>query len=120
MADYRVSRAAQADIASILGWSNEQFGEEARQRHEKLIVAAIRDAAARTPDNVGDLARPELGRGVFFWHPSRSWATPTGGRVRQPRHFLVCRRDDALLVVGRVLHEAMDPQRHLQAERTWE
>ncbi|WP_372698328.1 type II toxin-antitoxin system RelE/ParE family toxin [Arthrobacter sp. JSM 101049] len=119
MADYRVSRAAQADIASILGWSNEQFGEEARQRYEKLIVAAIRDAA-RTPDNVGHLARPELGRCVFFWHLCRSRATSTGGRVRQPRHFLLCRRDDDLLVVGRVLHEAMDPQRHLQAERTWE
>ena len=42
MANFRVSHAAQADIISILAWSNEQFGEEARRRYEALIAAAIR------------------------------------------------------------------------------
>ncbi|MGH8959735.1 MAG: hypothetical protein ACRDWT_00760 [Jatrophihabitantaceae bacterium] len=64
MEGYRLTHAARADIVSILAWSQEQFGEEARKRHEALIVTAIRDAASRG-DAVGDALRPELGQGVF-------------------------------------------------------
>jgi toxin ParE1/3/4 len=60
MARYRLTNAAQADMIAILSWSQEQFGEQARQRYEALIVAAIRDAASRT-DDVGHTPRPELG-----------------------------------------------------------
>jgi hypothetical protein len=68
MAGYRLTHAAQADIISILAWSDEQFGEEARKRYETLIATAIR-----------------------------------GG----------------VLIIGRVLHDAMDPLRHVGAERPW-
>ncbi len=34
MAGYRLSHAAQDDIVSILAWTHEHFGEEARQRYE--------------------------------------------------------------------------------------
>ena len=63
MARYRLTDAAQADIVSILAWSEEQFGEEARKRYEALIATAIRDAASHTGD-VGHTPRPELGDGV--------------------------------------------------------
>lgn len=117
MANFRVSHAAQADIISILAWSNEQFGEEARRRYEALIAAAIRDAASRA-DDVGHTLRPELGDGVFTWHLSQSRTRSRGGSVHRPRYFLVCRRNGHLLAIGRVLHDAMDVQRYADPEST--
>ena len=107
---YRLTHAAQADIASILAWSQEEFGVEARERYQALIAAAIRDVASR-PDDVGHVPRPELGDGVFSWHLSQSRQRSRGGVVRRPRHFLICRREGDLLVIGRILHDAMDLQR---------
>ena len=119
MAEYRLTRAAQADIISILAWSDEQFGEEARKRYEALIVTAIRDAASRT-DKAGHTPRPELGEGVFSWHLSQSRARSPGSGVRRPRHFLICRRDGEMLIIGRILHDAMDLRRHVDLQQTWD
>lgn len=116
MRRYRLTHAAQADIVSILAWSDEQFGEEARKRYEALIVTAIRDAASRT-DEIGHAPRPELGDGVFSWHLSQSRAHMSGRSVRRPRHFLICRRDGDALVIARVLHDAMDLRRHVDLGR---
>lgn len=118
MAEYRLTHAARADIVSILAWSGEQFGEEARKRYEALIATAIRDAASRIED-IGHTYRPELGEGVFSWHLSRSRVRSLGGQVRRPRHFLICRHDGDVLVIGRVLHDAMDLQRDVDAQYRW-
>lgn len=112
MAGYRLTHVAQADIAGILAWSQEKFGEEARKRYETLIATAIRDAASRT-DDVGHTARPELGDGVFSWHLSQSRIRSPGKAVHRPRHFLICRRDGNLLIIGRVLHDAMELRRYV-------
>ena len=119
MATYRLTHAAQDDIVSILAWSHEQFGEEARKRYEALIAVAIRDAATGGSD-VGRTERPELGDGVFSWHLAQSRTRSRGGAVHRPRHFLVCRRDGEVLVVGRVLHDAMELRRHLDRRQIWE
>ena len=119
MARYRLTHVAQADIVSILAWSHERFGVEARKRYEVLIATAIRDVAARN-DEIGVTARPELGSGVFSWHLAQSSSRSPGGTVHRPRHFLICRRDGDLLVVGRVLHDAMELRRHLDPQRDWE
>lgn len=119
MARYRLTGAAQADIVSILAWSHEQFGEEARQRYEALIATAIRDAASRC-DEVGQILCPELGAEVFSWHLAQSRTRSSGGTVHRPRHFLICRRDGDVLVVGRVLHDAMELRRHLDPKQPWE
>jgi toxin ParE1/3/4 len=119
MAGFRLTQTARADIVSILAWSHEQFGEEARKRYEALIATAIRDAASRSDDD-GHTLRPEIGEGAFTWHLSRSRARAPGGRVHRPRHFLVCRRDGDTLVIGRVLHDAMDLRRHVDPWRTWD
>lgn len=116
---YRLTHAAQSDITSILAWANEQFGTEARQRYQALIITAIRDAAARA-DNIGHIPRPELGDGVFSWHLSQSRDHAPGGTVRRPRHFLICRRESDILVIGRVLHDAMDLRRHVDPQQPWE
>lgn len=119
MAGYRLTHAARADIISILAWSHEQFGEEARKRYEALIATAIRDAARQGGDR-GHTPRPELGEGVYSWHLSHSRDRAPEGKVHRPRHFLICRRDGDTLVIGRVLHDAMDLRRHIDARRTWD
>ena len=114
MLRYRLSDAAQADVINILAWTHEQFGQAARLRYESLIVAALRDVATQ-PDRPGSIARPELGAGVRSWHLrlSRDHAGTGAEVVHRPRHFLVYRFEPALLVVGRVLHDAMELARHL-------
>lgn len=116
---YRITESAQADILAILAWSLEQFGEEARGRYGALIAAAIRDVASDSR-TVGAVLHPELGEGVFTWHLSKSRGRSSGARVRQPRHFLVCRQDADALVIGRVLHDAMDLRRHIDRESRWD
>lgn len=116
---YRLTHAAQADIMSILVWSHDKFGEEARQRYEALITAGIRDAAAHST-GAGWTVRPELGEGVFSWHLAQSRTHSRGGSVHRPRHFLICRRDGEVLVVGRVLHDAMELRRYLDPHQPWE
>lgn len=121
MLRYRLSDSAQADVISILGWTHEQFGGAARLRYERLIVAALRDVAAQ-PDRPGSAARPELGAGVRSWHLrlSRRHVAVREGMVRRPRHFLIYRVEPAMLVVGRVLHDAMELAQHLNPEAVWE
>jgi len=114
---YRLSAAAQSDIIQILAWSQERFGKAARLRYEALLVAAFRDFA-ELPDRPGSQARPELGAGVRSWHLrlSRERARTTTGVAARPRHFVLYRIDADLLVVGRVLHDAMELARHMDAE----
>lgn len=115
---FRLSHAAQADVVSILAWTHEQFGEGARQRYEVLIATAIDDAAV--PGAPGSSVRPDLGAGVFSWHLSSSRARSPGERVGRPRHFLVCRWENTVLVVGRVLHDAMDVRQQLDSRHMWD
>jgi toxin ParE1/3/4 len=121
MLRYRLSEAAQGDVINILAWTHEQFGEAARLRYESLIVAALRDVASQ-PDRPGSLARPELGTDVRSWHLrlSRDHVRPGAEGVRRPRHFLVYRFEPGLVVVGRVLHDAMELARHLDPDTSWE
>lgn len=121
MVRYRLSEAAQSDILDILAWSQEQFGDGARTRYEVLIVAALRDVAAQ-PDRPGSIERPELGAAVRSWHLrlSRERARTENGVVRHPRHFLIYRPEPGQVVIGRVLHDAMELARHLDPERSWE
>ena len=118
---YRLSEAAQGDVLDVLAWTHEQFGEAARLRYESLIVAALRDVASQ-PDRPGSLARPELGAGVRSWHLrlSREHMGTSVGVVRRPRHFIVYRFEPGLVVVGRVLHDAMELARHLGPDTSWE
>jgi toxin ParE1/3/4 len=115
---YRISHAATADIIDILAWSHDQFGEQARQRYEKLIATAIRDLAT-DPTRSGSVNRPELGDGVRSWHLRGSRDHTAGDVVRRPRHLLVYRTDNDILVIGRVLHDAMELRRHIDADRSW-
>lgn len=121
MARYRLSAAAQADIVSILTWTHEHFGEAARLRYETLIATALREIAHH-PTRPGSLERHELGGNVRSWHLglSRNRARTGSGVVRRPRHFLIYRLDGEMVVVGRLLHDAMELTRHLCPEQSRE
>lgn len=121
MARYRVTASAQADIIEILSRTEEQFGEAGRLRYERLIVTAIRDIAGN-PTRPGTWDREELGRDARTWHlrGSRERARMESGIVRRPRHLLLFRVEaEGLVVIGRVLHDAMELDRHLPTERDW-
>jgi toxin ParE1/3/4 len=118
MPQYRLSVSAQEDITRILDRSSENFGEAAEARYAALIAAAIRHAASLT-DDIGFAAHPEYGDGVLTWHLAHSATLSRGGPVRRPRHVLVCRWEGDVLAIGRVLHDSMDPSRHLARETDW-
>jgi toxin ParE1/3/4 len=118
---YRLSQAAQSDIVDILTWTHANFGEAARQRYEALLIAAIRDLA-ENPARPGSQARPELGENARCWHlrSSRDRARTDQGIVRRPRHFVIYRVSDATTItIGRILHDAMELERHLPKGKDW-
>ena len=118
MPRFILSRAAERDIESILAWTHERFGEQARLRYEALPVRAILDVADNA-ERTGSQRRPEIApnaRTYHLWH-SRDRVQPSSDRVRSPRHFLLFRiRGDSAIEIGRVLHEAMDLGHHLPDE----
>lgn len=105
----RIADAAQNDIVGILRWSHQQFGPAARQRYEGLIKTALREIAA-DPTAPGSHDRPEIGPGVRSRHLrlSRRKAAIGPATVGRPRHFILYRIEDDLVVIGRVLHDSMD------------
>lgn len=105
-----VSALAQADIAHVLSWIEQRYGERARGRYQQLLSSALRDLAAN-PLRLGTAARPELGEGVRSYH-LRSARKQAG--VARPRHLILYRiRGISTVEVGRLLHDAMELERHV-------
>jgi len=115
MPQYRISNAARADIVDILRLSQAQFGDQARQRYQALILAALQ-AIADTPYRIGSYERDELVLGLRSYHLiySRQQAKQPLGAVKSPRHVVFYRVASAdVIEVVRLLHEAMEGQLHL-------
>ncbi|KAB0519778.1 type II toxin-antitoxin system RelE/ParE family toxin [Pseudomonas extremorientalis] len=115
MPQYRISNAARADIVDILRRSQTQFGDQARQRYQALIFAALQ-ALADTPYRIGSHDRDELAPGLRGYHLiySRQQAKHTNGTVKSPRHIVFYRvANDDVIEVVRLLHDAMEVQLHL-------
>ena len=114
-ARYNLSVTAAADIASILAWSQEHFGESARLRYEWLLIQAIEDVAA-DPERPGSHRRDEIAvnvRTYHLWH-SRERVPEVPRRVIRPRHLLVYRiAENGRIEIGRVLHDSMELAAHL-------
>ena len=105
----RLSVAAQADIVSLLRWTEEHFGAAVRVRYRGVLSAALADLLA-DPARPGSRSCDELGDGARLYHLRHSRRR---AEVARPRHVLVYRIDaDGNLAVARVLHDAMDPARH--------
>jgi toxin ParE1/3/4 len=115
MPRYVIAAAAQRDIESILAWTDEQFGGEARRRYQSLLLQAIRDVAAK-PDRAGVTTHHDIAPNArtYALRHSRDRVQPSQAKVRRPRHFLLFRMcADGSLEISRVLHEHMDLSRHL-------
>jgi toxin ParE1/3/4 len=109
MARVRLSALAQADIVSLLAWTEQRFGLLVQGRYERLLSSALL-SLLDDPERVGRAARPELGDGVRSYH--LRWAKRRSN-VARPRHLILYRIGDAGTVeVGRVLHDAMELERH--------
>jgi toxin ParE1/3/4 len=116
MPTFSIAPAALADIASILEWTDAEFGKKARLR--ALLTRAISDIADQ-PERAGSLSRPEIVDSARTYHliNSRKRVGRGVGQVRQPRHFILYRLcPDGSVEIGRVLHDSMDLARHLPEE----
>lgn len=114
----RLSTAARADIVALLAWTDEHFGESARERYETLLSVAFQDFMA-DPARAGSLPRPELGKLLLSYHlrHSRTRVRQFGALVRRPRHLLLYRVSSKDVVdIVRVLHDAMELERHMPAD----
>ena len=115
MPQYRISNAARADIVDILRLSQAQFAEQAPQRYQSLIIAALQSIAGTTY-RIGSYDRDELAPGLRSYHLiySRQQATHPHGTVKSPRHIVFYRvANDDVIEVVRLLHDAMEVQLHL-------
>lgn len=109
MTSIRLSAMARADIANLLEQSLDRFGTAAQRRYERLLSAALK-ALLSDPDRPGAIERPELGDGVRSFHLRH---VRRRSAVTRPRHLILYRIGaDGVLEVGRVLHDAMELERH--------
>lgn len=104
----RLTAAAEVDFDRIVRWSSERF-----ERAQSLAYAqTISDAIAgltEGPRAIGVRVRNDIGRGIMTLHVAR--------RGRPGRHLVVFRvardRQQEVIEVLRLLHDAMDLPRHL-------
>jgi len=115
MARFRLSRLAEADLSQILAISEERWGTEGSDRYRARIAAAIRKVAA-DPYGPTTRDRATLSSGVRSFHVrhARSGSNGPGAKVKRPVHVLYYRVvTPDLIEIVRVLHERMEPSRHL-------
>lgn len=102
MARFVVHPLAEDDIAEVLAYTLERFGLAQYRRYEEAIEEALTALVERP-----DLGRPLPGRPGFFLH-----SIARRGR-RASHQFLYRVVEGPQIQVLRLLHDAMDPPRHL-------
>jgi len=113
MARFRLARRAQIDISRVLATSGENWGVEARRRYAGLLTSAIRRVAAE-PDGGATRQRTELAPRMRSFHVRQVQQADRGAKVRRPVHVIYYRViRPGLVEIVRVLHERMEPSRHL-------
>jgi toxin ParE1/3/4 len=118
MARFRLSRLAEADLARILATSEERWGMDGRRRYAAIIAAAMRKVAA-DPKGPATRGRAELLTGIRSFHVRYARSHDPEAKVRRPVHVLYYRAVAPDLVeIVRVLHDRMEPSRHLGTDIT--
>jgi len=113
MARFRLARPAQIDLANILATSAERWGAEGRQRYVAVLAAAMQQVADQ-PEGPLTKKRPELRSGIRSFHVRYTRRSGEDARVRRPVHVLYYRvAQEGVIEIVRVLHERMEPSRHL-------
>jgi toxin ParE1/3/4 len=114
MARFRLSRLAQADLARILATSAERCGIEGRRHYAAMLAAAMRKVAA-DPEGPTTRTRADLAPGLHSFHLQYTRANAGKAKVRRLVHILYYRAiAPELIAIVRVVHEHMDPSRHLR------
>jgi toxin ParE1/3/4 len=102
----RISTLAQRDINAALAWTLSEFGPRQHDAYRELLHRAILEVAAH-PQRARP--RPDLHPDARTFHIARPG--------RHARHFLLLRvAPDGVVEIARLLHDAMDPARHLPPE----
>jgi len=113
MARFRLARPAQVDLVNILATSAERWGTEGRQRYAAVLAAAMRQVADQ-PEGPVTKKRPELRSGIRSFHVRHTRRSAEDARVKRPVHILYDRvAQEGVIEIVRVLHERMEPSRHL-------
>jgi toxin ParE1/3/4 len=113
MARYRLSEPAGADVAATLRNSEERHGKQARIRYRACLTAAMRRIAA-DPNGRSTVDRSELRPGMRSFHIRHSRNESREAPVANPVHVIFYRVIEAGIVeIVRVLHERMEPERHV-------
>jgi toxin ParE1/3/4 len=113
MARFRLARPAEIDLANILSTSAERWGAEGRQRYAAMLIAAIRQVAAE-PEGPLTRKRPELRSDLRCFHTRYARSLAQAAKVKRPVHVLYYRvAAKGVIEIVRVLHERMEPSRHL-------
>jgi toxin ParE1/3/4 len=100
----RLTAAAERDYQSILSWTAEQFGEAQARSYAAILTAAIL-ALAEGPDVLTAKPRDDIAPSLRILHAARFG--------RRARHMLLYRvGPDTVIDVLRILHDAMDLERH--------
>ncbi|WP_158813994.1 type II toxin-antitoxin system RelE/ParE family toxin [Methylocapsa sp. S129] len=118
MARTRLSDPAKADIAAVLRVGQTQHGAEARIRYRGLLTAAMRRVAA-DPLGPSTSDRSELSPGLRSLHIRHARNESREAPVAEPVHIIFFRATEPGLVeIVRVLHERMEPSRHVGEIKT--
>ena len=118
MARFRLARPAQIDLANILATSAERWGTDGRQRYATVLADAMRHVADE-PQGPLTKKRTELRSGIRSFHIRYARRSADAAKVRRPVHVLYYRvAQEGVIEIVRVLHEKMDPSRHLDESST--
>ncbi len=110
----RISRAAQADLDRVLAESANRWGTEASERYAATVKSAMRKIAA-APEGPTPRPRADLSPGIRSFHIGQARAA-VSAKVKNPVHVIYFRvTDHGELEVLRILHQRMEPSRHLRA-----
>ncbi|MGA2125029.1 MAG: type II toxin-antitoxin system RelE/ParE family toxin [Xanthobacteraceae bacterium] len=113
MARFRLSRLARADLAGILARSGDQWGPEMRRRYAAMIATALRQVAS-DPAGAATRDRSEILDGIRRFHLRHACVGDLGPRVKRPVHMIFYPAiRPGLVEIVRVLHERMEPSRHI-------
>ena len=113
MARFRLARPAQIDLANILATTAERWGADGRHRYAAVLAHAMRQVADE-PEGPLTWNRNELRSGIRSFHVRSGHRSADTAKVRKPVHVLYYRvAQNHVIEIVRVLHEKMDPRRHL-------
>ena len=101
----RFSRRASRQIAEVLRWTRNQFGDHQRDAYAKLIELAVAEIS-KDPESPRSRRRVELHDAARIM--------PIARIGKPAHHFLVYRiESNGRVEIGCFLHERMNLQRHL-------